>query len=225
MKTPIRLTGVRLSYPSIRRPADSTDLMQHRGPSFTIRVPSQWGPLAQAYLWSVVMGGRMPPISAFVRHDPQKLLPPPGPGNRPMSSWDGDEFLRQIGSMFGASYAEMSAKYYDGGTVIPRWGEADASPFEYVERFRRAFAEPWAHKVVVVKVDNPDFGLIEARVLASMVDSRVKFIHLDIESAYGEISGNPQLDIFLAKPLAEKTDKKAPPAYLKHDPTKRHKRR
>lgn len=50
----------------------------------------------------------------------------------------------------------------------------------------------------------------------------------DIESAYGEIV-NPQLDLyreaFMHAPVEKKVAKKAPPAYLQHDPTKRHKRR
>lgn len=61
-----------------------------------------------------------------------------------------------------------------------------------------------------------------------MGDKRVRGILLDIESAGGEIV-NPQMDLyrmaFAEKPRAEKVAKKAPPAYLQHDPTKRHKRR
>lgn len=83
------------------------------------------------------------------------------------------------------------------------------------------------HKVAVIHVGS-DYGALEARILAQLADKRVRGVILDIESAGGEIV-NPQLDLyrmaFMEKPRAEKVAKKAPPAYLKHDPTKRHSRR
>lgn len=278
-KKPIVLKNVRLSYPSIRRPADSIDLMQHRGPSFTMHIPTKYSPLAHAYLWSALMGGVIPATRAIVGHDPQKLLPAPSADNRPMSLWDSETLLKMSQSIMDDVYsatgiADMFPKaakptryYIEGGhfdmlppgtfdpddefiqfdgsptgrrlapfvtplkramTETPRWGEAETHPWQDVERYRKEMMEPWPHKVAVIPMAGLDYGLIEARVLAAMGDKRVRGILLDIESAGGEIV-NPQLDLyrmaFAEKPQAEKVAKKAPPAYLQHDPTKRHKRR
>lgn len=276
-KKPIRLSNVRLSYPSVRRPADSIDLMQPRAPSFTMHIANKQSPFTFCWMMSSLMGGMMPAMSALVGYNPQKLLPPPGPTNRPMSVWDPETMLEAIGGLYGTSYEEMSGwwnrqfesllpkpakpvRYYiEGGHfdmqplgtvdlddeyimfdrgsptgrrlapfVTPRWGESGVSPLRDIERFRDEMTKPWPHKVAVVKVESLDFGLIEARVLAAMGDKRVRGILLDIESAGGEIV-NPQLDLyrqaFMHAPVEKKVAKKAPPAYLQHDPTKRHKRR
>lgn len=208
-KKPIVLKNVRLSYPSIRRPSEDAP---SRGPSVTITIPSKYSPFVHCWLMSSLMGGWVPAISALVGYDPQKLLPAPSPLNRPMSGWDADRFQLELQSLMND---------------IPRWGE-QGSPFDDVERYRKEMTEPWPHKVAVIALAGLDFGLIEARVIAAMSDKRVRGVILDIESAGGEIS-NPQLDLyrmaFMEKPRAEKVAKKAPPAYLKHDPTKRHSRR
>lgn len=97
----------------------------------------------------------------------------------------------------------------------------------FVQPLRQQGKTDHQHKVAVIHVGS-DYGLLEARILAQLADKHVRTILLDIESAGGEIV-NPQLDLyrmaFADKPRAEKVAKKAPPAYLQHDPTKRHKRR
>lgn len=244
-KQPIVLKNVRLSYPSIRRPADSIDLMQPRGPSFTVKMPSKWGPFTFCWMMSSFMGGAMPAISAFVGHDPQKLLPAPGPDNRPMSLWDSETLLDMIGDLYPSNFTSFFPKaakpvryYIEGGhfDMMPpgtvdlddEWINFEGSPTgRRLAPFTPAIRRP-QHKVAVIALAGLDFGLIEARVLAAMSDKRVRGVILDIESAGGEIV-NPQLDLyrmaFMEKPRAEKVAKKAPPAYLKHDPTKRHSRR
>ena len=251
-KQPIVLKNVRLSYPSIRRPADSIDLMQPRGPSFTVKMPSKWGPFTFCWMMSSFMGGAIPAISAFVGHDPQKLLPPPGPDNRPMSLWDSETLLAMtqavmydqvpgIVSLFPRA-AKPVRYYIDGGhfdmmppgTVDPddEWINFEGSPTgrrlaPFVMPMRQQGKTDHQHKVAVIHVGS-DYGALEARILAQLADKRVRGVILDIESAGGEII-NPQLDLyrmaFTEKPRAEKVAKKAPPAYLKHDPTKRHSRR
>lgn len=251
-KKPIVLKNVRLSYPSIRRPADSIDLMQPRGPSFTMTIPTKYSPLAHAYLWSAVMGGVIPATRAIVGHDPQKLLPAPSPFNRPMSVWDPETLLAAIGDLMGTSYEHLAAdyermfpkpakprRYYiEGGHFDmqpPGTFDLDDETIQFegtpTGRHLAPFVAPIRrpqHKVAVIPMAGLDFGLIEARVLAAMGDKRVRGVILDIESAGGEII-NPQLDLyrmsFAEKPRAEKVAKKAPPAYLQHDPTKRHRRR
>lgn len=140
-----------------------------------------------------------------------------------------DEYIMfDQGSPTGRRLAPFVTPLKRAMTEMPRWGESDVSPFEHVERYRKEIMEPRPHKVAVVKVADLDFGLIEARVLAAMGDKRVRGVILDIESAGGEIS-NPQLDLYalgaMMAPKEKKVAKKAPPAYLKHDPTKRHSRR
>lgn len=79
------------------------------------------------------------------------------------------------------------------------------------------------HKIAIIHV-GADFGALEARILATLADKRVRGIVLDIESAGGEIAGNPQLDLYrqamLLAPVEKKVAPKAPPSYLRHDPTK-----
>lgn len=185
-------------------------------------------------------------------YDPQKLLPAPSPFNRPMSVWDWATMWRELTAL---SYAEMAAnyermfpkpakpvRYYIAG------GHFDMQPpgtvdldDEYIQFDRGSptgrrltpFIQPMRqqgkteHKVAVIHVGS-DYGALEARILAQLADKRVRTILLDIESDGGEIV-NPQLDLyrmaFAEKPRAEKVAKRAPPAYLQHDPTKRHKRR
>lgn len=85
------------------------------------------------------------------------------------------------------------------------------------------------HKMAVVTLAGLDFSGIEARVLATLADKRVRCIVLDIESAGDEIAGNPQLDLYrqamLLAPVEKKVAPKAPPSYLRHDPTKNVRRR
>lgn len=274
-KKPIVLKNVRLSYPSIGRPADDEiSLMRPRAPTFTVKMPTKWGPFAFCWMMSSFMGGAIPAISAFVGHDPQKLLPAPSADNRPMSLWDSETLLEMIGDFYPSTFTDFFPKpakptryYIEGGhfdmlppgtfdpedetihfegsptgrrlapfispleramTETPRWGEAETHPWQDVERYRKEIMEPWPHKVAVIPLAGLDYGLIEARVLAAMSDKRVRGVIIDIESAHGEIV-NPQLDLyrmaFAEKPRAEKVAKRAPPAYLQHDPTKRHKRR
>jgi hypothetical protein len=216
-----------------------------------MHVPSKWSPLAQAYLWSAVMQA-IPATRAIVGHDPQKLLPAPSPFNRPMSLWDTETLLASLGDLMGTSYERMAS---DFEAMMPKpakprryyieGGHFDMQPpgtfdlddetiqFEGTPTGRRLapFVAPIRrpqHKVAVIAMAGLDFGRIEARVLAAMSDKRVRGVIIDIESAGGEII-NPQLDLyrmaFAEKPRAEKVAKKAPPAYLQHDPTKRHKRR
>lgn len=244
-KKPIVLKNVRLSYPSIGRPADDEiSLMRPRAPTFTVKMPSKWGPFTFCWMVSAFMGGAMPAISAFVGHDPQKLLPPPGPDNRPMSLWDSKTLLDMIGDLYPSNFSDFFPKaakpvryYIEGGhfdmltpgTVDP---DDETIQFEGSPTGRRLapFVTPIRrpqHKVAVIHVGS-DYGALEARILAQLADKRVRTILLDIESGGGEIV-NPQLDLyrmaFAEKPRAEKVAKRAPPAYLQHDPTKRHKRR
>ena len=139
-----------------------------------------------------------------------------------------DEMIHFEGSPTGRRLAPFISPLERAMTDIPRWGEAETTPWQDVERYRKEIMEPWPHKVAVIPMAGLDFGLIEARVLAAMSDKRVRGVIIDIESAGGEIV-NPQLDLyrqaFMHAPVQPKTPKKAPPAYLKHDPTKRHKRR
>ncbi len=91
----------------------------------------------------------------------------------------------------------------------------------------------WPHKMAVIpieKFDSPDFSLIELRAL--LASDSIRSVFIDIESRGGEIRGNPQLDLYaqglaLAKHLKpdEELDKKPVKDYLKHDPTKQHRRR
>lgn len=139
-----------------------------------------------------------------------------------------DEYIQfDKGSPTGRRLAPFISPLERAMTETPRWGEADTTPWQDVERYRKEIMEPWPHKVAVIHVGS-DYGLLEARILAQMADKRVRTILLDIESGGGEIV-NPQLDLyrmaFAEKPRAEKVAKRAPPAYLQHDPTKRHKRR
>jgi hypothetical protein len=170
-----------------------------------------------------------------------------------MSLWDTETLLASLGDLMGTSYERMASdfeammpkpakprRYYIEG------GHFDMQPpgtfdlddetiqFEGTPTGRRLapFVAPIRrpqHKVAVIAMAGLDFGMIEARVLAAMSDKRVRGVILDIESAGGEII-NPQLDLYSqafihAKPEAKGVAKKAPPAYLQHDPTKRHKRR
>jgi hypothetical protein len=141
-----------------------------------------------------------------------------------------DEYIMfDQGTPTGRRLAPFISPLERAMTETPRWGEAETHPWQDVERYRKEMMEPWPHKVAVVKVASLDFGLIEARVLAAMGDKRVRGVLIDIESAHGEIAGNPQLDLYrtlmMSAPPEKTVAKKAPPAYLKHDPTKRHKRR
>lgn len=245
-KKPIVLKNVRLSYPSIGRPADDEiSLMRPRAPTFTVKMPTKWGPFAFCWMMSAFMGGAMPAISAFVGHDPQKLLPPPGPDNRPMSLWDPETLLDMIGDLYPSTFTDFFPKaakpvryYIEGGhfdmlplgTVDPddEWINFEGSPTgRRLAPFTPTIRRP-QHKVAVIPMAALDFGLVEARILAAMSDKRVRGVILDIESAGGEIS-NPQLDLYalgaMMAPKEKKVAKRAPPAYLQHDPTKRHKRR
>lgn len=105
-KKPIVLKNVRLSYPSIRRPADDEiSLMRPRAPTFTVKMPSKWGPFTFCWMMSAFMGGAVPAISAFVGHDPQKLLPAPSADNRPMSLWDSETLLKMSQSIMDDVYS------------------------------------------------------------------------------------------------------------------------
>lgn len=241
-KKPIVLKNVRLSYPSIRRPSEASS---PRGPSVTITIPTKYSPLAHAYLWSALMGGVIPATRAIVGHDPQKLLPAPSPFNRPMSLWDSETLLDMIGDLYPNNFTDFFPKaakpvrYYIEGGHFDMLPPGTVDPDDEYIRFEGSptgrrlapFVTPIRrpqHKVAVIAMAGLDFGMIEARVLAAMSDKRVRGVILDIESTGGEII-NPQLDLyrmaFAEKPRAERVAKKAPPAYLQHDPTKRHKRR
>ena len=114
-----------------------------------------------------------------------------------------------------------------GGVVVRDTDRAHTAELPRIDKGAHRLVD-WHALVAVIAMAGLDFSMIEARVLAAMSDKRVRGVILDIESAGGEIV-NPQLDLyrmaFMEKPRAEKVAKKAPPAYLKHDPTKRHSRR
>lgn len=264
LKKPIRLSNVRLSYPTISRGRDDDhiDLTRTRAPSFTVTIPTKWSPFVHCYLMSSLMGGWMPAISALCGYNPQKLLPPPGPCNRPMSVWDPETLLASLGDLFGTSYADMAADYdRQFQALMPKsakpvryyiaGGHFDMQPpgtfdldDEYIMfdqgsptgRRLAPFVQPMRqqgktdnqHKVAVIHVGS-DFSALEARILAQLADKRVRGVLLDIESAGGEIIGNRQIEMyaqaFMHAPVEKKVAKKAPPSYLQHDPTKRHKRR
>ena len=164
-------------------------------------------------------------MTQVLPYDPQKLLPPPGPHNRPMSLWDSATMWKALTEL---SYAEMAAgyermfpkpakpvRYYIAGghfDMMPP-GTVDLED-EYIQfdqgsptgRRLAPFVQPMRqqgktdhqHKVAVIHVGS-DYSVLEARILAQLADKRVRTILLDIESAGGEIS-NPQLDLYARGP-------------------------
>lgn len=82
-----------------------------------------------------------------------------------------------------------------------------------------------------VAIISGDYGPVGMRVLAAYADPRVRSILLDMETLdrFNAIEPNHQLRMYaLGLMIADrpkKVAKKPPPAYLKHDPTKKHSRR
>lgn len=192
-------------------------------------------------------------------YDPQKLLPSPEKA-RPLTG-------RQWADAFHANFAEwakeaMKYSYMDferhslvpmissrdviTGRYIPytesRWGEGPSDPVADLAAFRDRIMHPDVpirHKVAVVKVTDLDFSEIEARVMASMSDRRVRAIIIDVDREddlpgrgydfathkksrqAGILAG---LELKQPKTVATAAGKRDM-GYLKHDRTKSHKRR
>ncbi len=87
----------------------------------------------------------------------------------------------------------------------------------------------WPHKMAVVSVESLDYNHAELRAL--LATKGIRSVFIDIQSRGGEIAGNPQLSLYAQgmalakKEHADKVAKKAPPSYIRHDPTKQHRRR
>ncbi len=206
-------------------------------------------------------------IAVIVGYNAQKLLPSPET-IRPLTA-------REWGDLVMRNFAEWARKhtedsYADFNRYIPtlppgeeirmtplpmpfvpdvsRWGEADSTPLEDIQRFRDQISHPDVpiqHKVAVVKIADIGYAAIEERMLGLMSDRRVRGIVLHTDSPSGYLPGretreNAQLRLYaLGAALGEPYQPLRPPepevvataagkrdmGYLKHDRTKQHKRR
>ncbi len=212
----------KLTYDSLPPPPS---LMVRRSGTFTMEInmpPFRAAQIAQEFF------GR-DPIPHLVGHDPQRLLPAPDI-YRTMA----DLIYRDMreGGYLADLFKPSDYRLDEIIDFSPRWGD-ESSPAEDLKRgidFTRLYPERRVeHKVAVIHVGT-DFSTLEARVLATLADKRVRGIILDLEGHSGEIY-RPR-DIFAApygppivakKPAVKQNGRSA--SYLDMDPTKRHKGR
>jgi hypothetical protein len=194
------------------------------------------------------------PTRFLVGYNPQKLLPDDRGSVRhtayayqqiDVSRWNDadatplEDIKRWMDSVFTPrdfTNAMLSAYIdFDGpsGLPLPMIGPGDA--IKLMHPRERTFE----HKMAVIPMDT-DFATIEKRILAQIDDPRVRVIMLDMDQAGGDIMGpgfsfadrprNRQAELYALaaafedKPVATAAGKRDM-GYLKHDPTKRHKRR
>lgn len=143
----------------------------------------------------------------IVGYDPQKLLPSPERLERERLAW-----WDRLAKLFSDTPIDDERIDFDTGRGIPLpMPRYDITP----------------DRVAVIA--GADYSSIELRILAAQHDPRVASILLDIETLYRfrRVEPDHQLQMYaLGMMLAEKpVAKKAPPAYLQHDPTKQHRRR
>ena len=214
MTDPINLKNVRLAYPTI---PSRVDRGQDRHP-ITVTMQTKYNPLTFCWMMSHLMGEMVPHVTAFVGYDPQKLLPPPGPENRPMSLWDKETLLR------------MSQAVMDG--VYSVSGIADLFPKPLKEGHIESHEPTFKHYAAVVTTHHVDTGELEAL----LADPHIRCVIIDFDSPGGEIRPpNRQLDIYAAGTFAHlerniyhrppQVAPKNQPSYHRHDPTKKHRRR
>lgn len=192
--------------------------------SITCTIPSKYNPLSFCWMASSVMGGAIPHVTAFVGYDPQKLLPPP---DRKRTFRERMEVWRQGG--------DLAAH----GLSLPDRRRHPLSPhdFDYIEA---ASEEPllppreptFKHQVAIVGPTAVDRGELESL----LADRNIRCVIIDIESSGGQIEPpNRQLAIYAAGAFAHlerniyhrppQVAPKNQPAYHRHDPTKKHRRR
>lgn len=192
-------------------------------------------------------------IETLVGYDPQKLLPAPTWTHFP-KQWDAAYLKAILDTNYPNYTTDFFPKmhppkrfYIDGGHFdmqMPGTFGPDEDIIFETPTFRRKLApfvtpiriknvrlsypsirepETWRFKRAVVAVPiHADYSVIEARILASMADPRVVGITLDLDSRGGEIEGRRFWPII--QPHPKKVATKPPPSYLKHDPSKKHKR-
>lgn len=143
----------------------------------------------------------------IVGYDPQKLLPSPERLERERLEW-----WDRLQALFASMPIANEMIDFETGSGIPLpMPRYDVRP----------------DRVAVIA--GADYSSIELRLLAAHADPRVRSIVLDIETLdrFYAVEPNHQLQMYaLGMMIADKPKvaKKAPPSYLKHDPTKQHRR-
>lgn len=196
----------RVSFPHVERPAGYMHCA-----SGTMRVEMNLKPFQMAGL--AQMFGR-DGVQEMIGYDPQRLLPAPDL-YRTVADW--------AKAQTKLSYEDMAADYRRMMGMRPELGMGYDHGSEPARVHRQG---DWPHKVAVIHVTS--FSDIEARILATMADKRVRGVILDLDSAGGEIiyKGNYS-PIYQPKPPTPPKVKQngRSAAYLDHDPSKKNRRR